>query len=73
MSRSALYAGVMETVAFNSWLSTCRGGAVVLLPGRSTTLRGVKLARTIAGLEGAPDIQTHHLAEAIQGRPRTRA
>jgi magnesium chelatase family protein len=36
----------------------------------STALRSVKLARTIADLEGAPEIKTHHLAEAIQYRPR---
>jgi predicted ATPase with chaperone activity len=28
------------------------------------------LARTIADLEGAPDIQGHHLAEALQYRAR---
>jgi len=32
--------------------------------------RIIKLARTIADLEGAPTIEAHHLAEALQYRPR---
>ena len=34
--------------------------------------RVLKLARTIADLEGAPTIASHHVAEAIQYRPRER-
>jgi predicted ATPase with chaperone activity len=37
---------------------------------RGERLGSVKLARRIAGLAGAPEIKTYHLAEAVQRRPR---
>ena len=50
--------------------SLLRAGMSQLGMSARTFHRILKLARTIADLEGAPEIKTHHLAEAIQYRPR---
>jgi len=46
--------------------------AAMSQPGMSAHAfhRILKLARTIADLEGAPEVKTHHLVETIQYRPR---
>jgi len=42
-------------------------GCSTIAPGHERAFhRILKLARTIADLEGAAEIKTHHLAEAIQ-------
>jgi len=34
-------------------------------------MRLIKVARTIADLEGVPDITTGHISESLQYRPKT--
>ncbi len=38
-----------------------------------TYFKMIKIARTIADLDGSPDINIHHLAEALQYRPKVRS
>ena len=59
-------------------LCTCRENAQALMRTAMRQMhlsarayhRVLKVSRTIADLEGTPDIQIHHLAEALQYRTR---
>ena len=64
-------AGVREFCGVDgAWRGLLRAAMTQLGMNARSYHRILKLSRTIADLEGVKDIATHHLAEAIQYRPR---